>query len=302
MKNLLLSLSLMALSFFSISCAHYHHKHSKKEGLALITPVNNSKAHGYVRLKKLDYGEVLVTAQVAGLKPGTKHGFHIHKYGDCREQGQHAGPHLNPYGNQHGAPDDEEKHAGDLGNLIAGPKGVATYKKIVNMCLRKAGGRSIIIHAGEDDLKSQPSGNSGSYIGCGVVGYVKPAPKQPCCKAKKACCKAKKENQSACCKAKEAKASKSSEDKTAKPTKASKSSKDKPAKPTKASKNSEATKPAKPDKEKPTKASKSSEATKPAKPDKEKPTKASKSSEDKAKQEEKPNSAIDVKKEAGGKK
>ena len=68
----------------------------------------------------------------------------------------------------------KKKHAGDLGNLIAGPKGIAVYKKTVNMCLRKAGGRAVIIHAGEDDLKSQPSGNSGAYIGCGVIGYVKP--------------------------------------------------------------------------------------------------------------------------------
>ena len=69
MKNLLFAL--IALSLFSVSCAHHHHKYGKKEGLALITPVNKSKAHGYVRFKKLDCGQVLVTAQVAGLK--TRH-------------------------------------------------------------------------------------------------------------------------------------------------------------------------------------------------------------------------------------
>ena len=165
---------LSLLSFFSISCAHHHHRHIKKESLAPVSPVNNSKVHGYVRFKQWNEDQVLVIAKVAGLKPGGKYGFHIHRYGECRENGVYAGPHFNPYGSEHGAPHSEERHEGDLGNLTAGPNGVALYKKIIDICLYKISGRSVIIHARPDDLRSQPSGNAGPYIGCGVIGRVHP--------------------------------------------------------------------------------------------------------------------------------
>ena len=164
----------MIFSLLNISCVHYfsRHKKHKKNSMALISPVHNSKAKGWVHFRKMEHGRVLVTAKISGLTPNKKHGFHIHRYGDCRENGRYAGPHLNPYDGEHGSLDSEERHAGDMGNLMADSSGVASYKEVVDICLRKLGGRSIIVHAGEDDLMTQPSGNAGPYIGCGVIGYT----------------------------------------------------------------------------------------------------------------------------------
>ncbi len=164
----------MIFSLLNISCAHYfsRHKKHKKNSMALISPVHNSKVKGWVHFRKMEHGRVLVTAKISGLTPNKKHGFHIHQYGDCRENGRYAGPHLNPYDGEHGSLDSEERHAGDMGNLMADSSGVASYKEVVDICLRKLGGRSIIVHAGEDDLMTQPSGNAGPYIGCGVIGYT----------------------------------------------------------------------------------------------------------------------------------
>ncbi len=172
--NLLIPFSIIILSLLNISCVHKH-KHIKKESMALISPVNNSKVQGWVRLKKIDYGQTLVTAEIKGLAPNKKHGFHIHQYGDCRENGKHAGGHFNPYDNKHGSLYSEEKHEGDLGNLKSNNDGVAVYKKVMDICVYTASGRSVIIHANADDLISQPSGNSGPYIGCGILGYTRPA-------------------------------------------------------------------------------------------------------------------------------
>ena len=179
-KLILLSLAMIIFSALNISCMHNHYKSKckckkyKKIGLALVTPVNDSKISGWIHFHKQERKKVTVKAEIKGLKPKQKYGFHVHKYGDCRENGKNAGAHLGSYrkNKKHGSADSEERHMGDLGNLVAGEDGTAIYKKTVNMCMRKLGGRSVIIHAQEDDLKSQPSGNAGSYIGCGIIGYV----------------------------------------------------------------------------------------------------------------------------------
>ncbi len=175
-QKLLLFIPLIAtISFLNISCMHRHkYKKMKKAGVAVVSPVNKSKAKGWVSLHKIKKKQVLVKAEITGLKPNQKYGFHIHQYGDCRDNGKNAGSHLGSHkeGSKHGSPDSKEKHMGDLGNLIAGKDGKAVYEKTLNMCMYKLGGRSVIIHANEDDLKSQPSGNAGPYIGCGVIGYV----------------------------------------------------------------------------------------------------------------------------------
>ena len=175
-KNMPVFLLVLIFSFLNISCMHHKYKHKyKKEGLAVIAPVNKSKIQGWVRFQKTENRQVLVKAAITGLKPNQKYGFHIHQYGDCRENGKNAGGHLNPHIKKHGSPDSKERHMGDLGNLTAGKKGTAVYEQTVDMCMYKTGGRSVIIHANEDDLKSQPAGNAGLYIGCGVIGYVNPS-------------------------------------------------------------------------------------------------------------------------------
>ena len=158
-----------------------HHRKKDYKGFASLTPVGKGKASGWVRFQHtfLKEGEkaIKVSAQISGLNPGKKHGFHIHQYGDCTQDGKNAGSHFNPYESSHGGPSSKEKHSGDLGNLTADSKGVAVYEQTIKGCLKKWIGRAVIVHAGEDDLKTQPTGNAGPYIGCGVIGKAASAAK-----------------------------------------------------------------------------------------------------------------------------
>src|SRR5207244_1746972 len=111
------------------------------------------------------------------LTPG-KHGFHIHEFGDMSSaDGMATGGHFNPDGHKHGGPDDRERHAGDFGNVEAGADGKATIKMTDKMIALSGPntilGRALIVHAKEDDLKTQPSGNAGDRIGQGVIGVAK---------------------------------------------------------------------------------------------------------------------------------
>lgn len=121
---------------------------------------------------------VELTVNVSGLPPG-KHGMHIHENGKCDRPGfAAAGAHFNPTGKHHGAGNPGGKHAGDLPNLEVRGNGTAqltataegvTLGKGKNSLL-KPGGTSLIIHAQPDDEKTDPTGNSGARIACGVIG------------------------------------------------------------------------------------------------------------------------------------
>jgi Cu-Zn family superoxide dismutase len=92
--------------------------------------------------------------------------------------GKCAGGHFNPTGMPHAGPDDAKRHAGDFGNLKADSTGKATYKRSDSMVKLNGSksiiGRSIIVHAKPDDLKTQPSGDAGDRIGCGTIGIGDP--------------------------------------------------------------------------------------------------------------------------------
>jgi Cu-Zn family superoxide dismutase len=145
-----------------------------EEAVAVIHPLPGNDVGGIVRFTSMEPRGVRIQAEIKGLTPG-KHGFHIHQYGDCSApDGSPAGGHFNPHGGKHGAPDDPGSHVGDLGNLEADSNGIAVYNRI-NTKIELSGndsiiGRSIIIHEGEDDLKTDPSGGSGRRIACGVIG------------------------------------------------------------------------------------------------------------------------------------
>lgn len=142
------------------------------KAVAVIHPTEGNKIKGTVVFTSVP-GGIKIVADIDNLTPG-KHGFHVHEFGDCSaHDGSSAGGHFNPTGKKHGGPDSTERHVGDFGNLDADKSGHAHYERIdkeiafsgTNSIL----GKSIVIHADEDDLKSQPSGNSGARIGCGVV-------------------------------------------------------------------------------------------------------------------------------------
>jgi Cu-Zn family superoxide dismutase len=130
---------------------------------------------GEVRFSQVGDG-VKIVADVTGLEPGKKHGFHIHEKGDLSAPDLNsAGPHYDPAGtHQHGPPSAAGKtHAGDLGNLEANDKGVAHLEITVpNVSLGGKNdlvGRSVIVHAKADDLKSNPAGDSGARIAGGKI-------------------------------------------------------------------------------------------------------------------------------------
>ncbi|HEV8241285.1 MAG TPA: superoxide dismutase family protein [Thermoanaerobaculia bacterium] len=118
-------------------------------------------------------GGVHVVARVEGAKAG-KHGFHLHAGGVCEGDFKSAGDHFNPTNVAHGAPDAEPHHAGDFGNIEVGADGTGNADFTTSMLSLGEGandaiGKAVILHGGADDLKTQPSGNSGPRIACGVV-------------------------------------------------------------------------------------------------------------------------------------
>lgn len=142
------------------------------ELVATVMPVGESGVSGSVTFNETEEG-VSIEGSFEGLETGN-HGFHIHQYGDCRaEDGTSAGGHFNPAENDHGAPSDMERHMGDLGNIEAGEDGAAAVSYVdKTVSLSQILGRGIIIHAGEDDLTSQPTGAAGSRVACGVIGIA----------------------------------------------------------------------------------------------------------------------------------
>jgi Cu-Zn family superoxide dismutase len=145
--------------------------------VAMVEGLGEHKVKGKVTFTQKGEG-VEIKGEFTGLQPG-QHGFHIHEFGDCSmADGKCAGGHFNPTGGKHSSPDDPKRHAGDLGNLKADSTGKASFEMVDTM-LSLSGensviGRSVIIHAKPDDLKTQPSGDSGDRIGCGVIGIADP--------------------------------------------------------------------------------------------------------------------------------
>ena len=121
-------------------------------------------------------GGVRVNLNVQGLPAGV-HGFHIHETGQCTPPDfTSAGGHYNPTGREHGTENPQGPHAGDLPNFTVGADGTGEIETIARgVTLRganpllKSGGTALVIHAGADDYRTNPSGNSGARIACGVI-------------------------------------------------------------------------------------------------------------------------------------
>ena len=119
--------------------------------------------------------QVAVQARITGLKPNAEHGFHVHEKGDCSApDGTSAGGHFNPHGQAHGHPHTGMHHAGDMPALRADANGVAEVSFTMPKVTIGSGaadlvGRAVIVHAMPDDYRTQPTGNAGARIACGVI-------------------------------------------------------------------------------------------------------------------------------------
>ncbi len=146
-----------------------------EKAIAVLHPTEGNNVSGTVTFTR-NGSSITVEAELEGLTPG-KHGFHIHEKGDCSAaDATSAGGHFNPDGSDHGGPADEERHVGDLGNIEAGEDGNATLT-LEDSVISFSGansiiGRAVVVHAGEDDLTSQPTGDAGGRLACGVIGVV----------------------------------------------------------------------------------------------------------------------------------
>ncbi|KAJ9105454.1 Superoxide dismutase [Cu-Zn] [Naganishia friedmannii] len=127
-------------------------------------------------------GPVTVSGEIKNMDANAQRGFHVHQFGDNSNGCTSAGPHFNPTGKNHGAPDADERHVGDLGNLQTDGSGIAKVS-ITDSHLSLVGphsiiGRTIVIHAGTDDLgkgghaESLKTGNAGARSACGVIGIA----------------------------------------------------------------------------------------------------------------------------------
>jgi Cu-Zn family superoxide dismutase len=149
------------------------------KAIAVLHPTQGNQAKGTVRFTQEGKDGVKVVADLTGLTPNSSHGFHIHEFGDCSApDATSAGGHYNPGNHPHAGPDAEHRHAGDMGNVKANEQGNAhleiTLKGLtVGNHPNPILGRAVILHAKADDLKSQPTGDAGARIACGVIGAAK---------------------------------------------------------------------------------------------------------------------------------
>ena len=147
-----------------------------QKAVCVLYATQGNNVTGTVTFTQTNEG-VKVVADIKGLTVG-KHGFHIHECGDCTAaDGSSAGGHFNPENKKHGSHADSIRHIGDLGNVEADATGVA-HLEYIDTAIALEGehsiiGRSVIVHKNEDDLKTQPTGNAGGRVACGVIGISK---------------------------------------------------------------------------------------------------------------------------------
>jgi len=161
----------LAAAILVSACASYS---SGPSATAQLEATKGNTVTGTVSFAKK--GDVVwVSGEVRGLAPNTEHGFHIHEKGDCSSgDGMSTGGHFNPLGKAHGAHDHSEHHAGDLASLKADANGVARFSyESPTLAVGEGSadviGHGLIVHRDADDFKTQPTGNSGPRVACGVI-------------------------------------------------------------------------------------------------------------------------------------
>ena len=163
-----------ATALFVAGCASMAGPGSR--ATAKLAPTAGNAAAGTVTFTR-NGDRVHVIAEVSGLTSGA-HGFHVHEKGDCSApDATSAGGHFNPGGQPHGNPAAGAHHAGDMPMLVADASGNAMLDTLLDTVTIGGGaadivGRAVIVHKDADDFKTQPTGNSGARVACGVIARV----------------------------------------------------------------------------------------------------------------------------------
>ncbi|CUM54167.1 Superoxide dismutase Cu-Zn 1 [Debaryomyces fabryi] len=141
----------------------------------------DSKINGVVNFEQASESDpTTITWEISGNDANALRGFHVHTFGDNTNGCTSAGPHFNPFSKEHGAPEDDNRHVGDLGNVTTDASGIAKGSK-QDLLVKLIGqnsilGRTVVVHAGTDDLgkggnaESKKTGNAGARPACGVIG------------------------------------------------------------------------------------------------------------------------------------
>jgi Cu-Zn family superoxide dismutase len=160
------------------ACAQMQAASSGPSATAQLKPTAGNTVAGSVRFEQAG-GKVVVTADITGLKPNAEHGLHVHEKGDCSApDAMSAGGHFNPAGKPHAHYGKADRHAGDMPNLKADGAGAAKLRWESQLLAVGSGaadvvGRSVVVHRDPDDYASQPAGNSGPRLACGVIVAAK---------------------------------------------------------------------------------------------------------------------------------
>jgi len=166
-------LSVLAILAFGVSSGE------ASTAVCVMTGHGSGYVVGVLGLSQEEGGPLSIKGVVEGLSPG-KHGFHIHVNGSLEDDCKAAGSHYNPYQKLHGAPEDDERHIGDLGNIVVEEEGVVFIDMQDNLASiidpdHSIIGRAIVVHEGEDDLgkggneESTSTGNAGARAGCCII-------------------------------------------------------------------------------------------------------------------------------------
>ena len=149
-----------------------------KKAVVHLASASGSLVSGQLTLVPTANG-VHVTGAIGGLKANAEHGFHIHEKGDCSAvDASSAGGHFNPESTNHGRAGHGAHHAGDADNLIADSKGIAHVDvqfagvTLGGAAANDVANRAVIVHAAADDYSSQPAGNAGARVACGIIKIV----------------------------------------------------------------------------------------------------------------------------------
>ena len=182
-KTMLVSALVCGSALATTGCQTQTVEGQMQTGNPLNQPVLKSTIHavtgdknevGQMFLRPVD-GGVQVYGKLMNLQPGQTVSLHIHETGSCGNMGKAAGGHFNPDNKPHSNPDDMNGHAGDLPNLTANADGIATINYVNKKISAADAGKysvnrlAFIVHSGVDDYTSQPAGNAGDRVACGII-------------------------------------------------------------------------------------------------------------------------------------